>query len=143
MTATVASPSLFRTDRTMPRFAWLPVFSAMGALLLLLGSTANGYGYERDELYFRMLPPAWGYVDQPPLTPLIAHATLALGDEPWGMHVPAILLAVASVAIVALITREVGGEALAQGLAVCGYGTRPRLSQCGRFLTGMLVSVLL
>lgn len=121
MTATVAAPSLLRGDRALPRYAWLPVFSAMGALLLLLGATANAYGYHRDELYFRMLPPAWGYVDQPPLTPLIAHATLALGDQPWAMHVPAILFAVASVGIVALITREVGGGALAQGFAAWGY----------------------
>jgi hypothetical protein len=122
MTATVAAPSLLHRDRALPRFAWLPVFTAMGALLLLLGATADSYGYHRDELYFRMLPPAWGYVDQPPLTPLIAHATLAFGDQPWSLHVPAILFAVASVAIVALIAREVGGGGLAQGLAAWGYG---------------------
>jgi 4-amino-4-deoxy-L-arabinose transferase-like glycosyltransferase len=121
MTATFAAPSLLQRDRVIPRYAWLPVFTAMGALLLLLGATADAYGYERDELYFRMLPPAWGYVDQPPLTPLIAHATLALGDQPWTLHVPAILFAVASVAVVALITREVGGGSLAQGFAAWGY----------------------
>ncbi|MHA7984245.1 ArnT family glycosyltransferase [Rathayibacter sp. CAU 1779] len=121
MTATVAAPSFLHRDRALPGFAWLPVFTAMGTLLLLLGATSNVYGYHRDELYFRMLPPAWGYVDQPPLTPLIAHATLVFGDQPWSLHVPSILFAVASVAIVALIAREVGGGMLAQGLAAWGY----------------------
>lgn len=121
MTATLAVPALSRGDRALPRFAWSPVLLATGAQLLLLGATANAYGYHRDELYFRMLPPAWGYTDQPPLTPLIAHATRVLGDQPWSIHVAAILFAAASVFVVALITREVGGGALAQGLASWGY----------------------
>lgn len=48
------------------------------AVLLVLLATAEGYGWHRDELYFRLLPPAWGYVDQPPLTPLVVH-----GIGPW------------------------------------------------------------
>ncbi|QDZ16021.1 glycosyltransferase family 39 protein [Humibacter ginsenosidimutans] len=121
MSATLVAPPISESERVVPRFAWLPVFTAMGALLLLLGATSNAYGYHRDELYFRILPPAWGYTDQPPLTPLIAHATAIFGDQPWSLHVPAILFAVASVGVVALIAREVGGGGLAQGLAAWGY----------------------
>jgi hypothetical protein len=94
-----------------------PVITAMAALAGLLAATSQLYGYHRDELYFRMLDPAWGYVDQPPLTPLIAHALASIIDEPWFLRVPAILAAVAAVLIAALIAREVGGGRAAQSLA--------------------------
>ena len=94
-----------------------PVIAAMLALAALLAATSNAYGYHRDELYFRMLEPAWGYVDQPPLTPLIARAMASIIDEPWFMRLPAILAAVAAVLVAALIAREVGGGRRAQALA--------------------------
>ena len=59
-------------------------------MLTLVGQR---YGYHRDELYFRMLPPAWGYTDQPLLTPLLARATMLLADEPWALRLPATVFA--------------------------------------------------
>ena len=53
-----------------PPLARWPVVLAMVAMAIVLTATSNGYGYHRDELYFRMLRPAWGYIDEPPLTPL-------------------------------------------------------------------------
>ena len=56
-----------------------------------------------------MLPPAWGYTDQPLLTPLLARATVLLADEPWALRLPAMVFAVLSVVVVvAYLTREVG-----------------------------------
>jgi 4-amino-4-deoxy-L-arabinose transferase-like glycosyltransferase len=105
------------------RFAWAAVGPAAAALLVALAATAGVYGYHRDELYFRLLPPAWGYVDQPPLTPWLARTLSELvADEPWALRIPAIVAAVATVFVVALVAREVGGGALAQGLAAWGYG---------------------
>lgn len=89
----------------------------MLALAALLAATSNAYGYHRDELYFRMLDPAWGYIDQPPLTPLIARTLASIIDEPWFLRLPAILAAVAAVFVAALIAREVGGARRAQALA--------------------------
>ena len=101
----------------LPPLARGPVFGAMAALAVLLGATSQWYGFHRDELYFRMLEPAWGYVDQPPLTPLIARAITSLVDEPWALRIPAIVAAVAAVFVLALIAREAGGGRRAQAVA--------------------------
>src|SRR5690349_1750819 len=102
--------------------AWWPIGSAVVTAVVALLATASRYGYHRDELYFLMLKPAWGYVDQPPLTPLLARGASALfGDTLWGMRVPAVLAVAVATVIVALTTRELGGGALAQGLSAWGY----------------------
>jgi hypothetical protein len=102
----------------MARFATTPVLGAMAALAALLAVVAPQYGYHRDELYFRMIPPDWGYLDQPPLTPLLAGgATELLGDGVVALRIVSLLCAVASLPIIALITREAGGSRFAQGLA--------------------------
>lgn len=102
---------------TRATLARRPVGAAMVALAVVLTATSGGYGYHRDELYFRMLAPAWGYFDQPSLTTLLARSMVAIVDQPWAMRVPATLICVATMLLVALITREVGGGARAQGRA--------------------------
>ncbi len=104
-----------------PDVAWRPVGGALAAVAVLLAATANQYGYHRDELYFRMLDPAWGYVDQPPLTPLLARvATTVLGDSVWALRAPAIVLLLGAVVLAVLTTRELGGGRAAQTL--CAWG---------------------
>lgn len=103
------------------RFAAGPVVSAMAALAVVLALTASAYGYHRDELYFRVLDPAWGYIDQPPLLPLLARGAIAVfGDSVVALRVVSGVFAVASIAVLAHITREVGGNRLAQGLTAWG-----------------------
>jgi 4-amino-4-deoxy-L-arabinose transferase-like glycosyltransferase len=96
---------------TPPPFARNLVLAAAGTVAVVLTAFSRRYGYHRDELYFRMLEPAWGYVDQPPLVPLIARA---LGDHLMVMRAPATLAAAVSVVLVALIVRELGGSTQAQ-----------------------------
>lgn len=91
----------------VPRGVW----ASAGAVAVVLTLLSTRYGYARDELYFAMLPPAWGYVDQPPLVPLIAHV---LAGEPWLLRVPATVCAVGGVLLVALLVRELGGDRRAQ-----------------------------
>lgn len=97
----------------------LPAASAV--LVAVLAGTNARYDYHRDELYFRMLEPAWGYVDQPPLTPLLGQGAIALfGDSVWALRVPSVLCMVGVLWIGALIAREFGGGKGAQ--ALCAWG---------------------
>jgi 4-amino-4-deoxy-L-arabinose transferase-like glycosyltransferase len=95
--------------------------AASAALAAVLAILNGRYDYHRDELYFRMLEPAWGYVDQPPLTPLLGKAAVAvLGDSVWALRFPSILCMVGVLWIAALLTREFGGGKAAQALCVWG-----------------------
>ncbi|MEO3747937.1 glycosyltransferase family 39 protein [Plantactinospora sp. B5E13] len=108
----------------LPPVAWRPVGVVAVAVAALLLATNGGYGYHRDELYFLMLRPAWGYTDQPPLTPALARlADTVFGGTLWGLRLPATLCVVAAVLLVALLARELGGRAAAQTLAAFGAGT--------------------
>jgi 4-amino-4-deoxy-L-arabinose transferase-like glycosyltransferase len=110
----------------LPALARTPVGLVACGLAALLLATSNGYGYHRDELYFRVLGqhPAWGYVDQPPLTPLLGRlATAVFGDHLWALRLPATACTVATAALLALIARELGGGRVAQTLAALGGGS--------------------
>jgi hypothetical protein len=83
---------------------------------LLLSSR---YGYFRDELYYlaagRHLD--WGYVDFAPLTALYARIGLLLGGSLTAIRVIPAVAGAALVALVMAMTRRLGGNLFAQGLA--------------------------
>lgn len=101
----------------------------LGTITLLVHLAFNG-GYDTfsDELYFIVCGqhPAFGYVDQPPLIPLIAatsYAWFGLALLPLRI-VPALAMA-ATVGLACAFTRALGGGRFAQwlcGLAVLGGG---------------------
>ncbi len=80
---------------------------------------AHRFGYYRDELYFIDCAKhlAWGYVDQPPLAPLVTWLTGPLGYPVWGLRFFPGVLAGVTVLFAGAIARELGGRALAQTLA--------------------------
>jgi hypothetical protein len=121
----------------LPAVAWRRLAPPLVVVLVGLTVVSNGYGFDRDELYFAMLKPAWGYVDQPPLTPLLAHALASSYDGgPWLLRVPATLCAVGCVLVTALLARELGGGARAQAWTAWGMTTTSAVLVFGHvFLT--------
>jgi 4-amino-4-deoxy-L-arabinose transferase-like glycosyltransferase len=80
---------------------------------------ANRYDLFRDELYFIVCGqhPAFGYADQPPLVPLLAAGTYALGAQTWLVRLPSALAAAALVWVVVAFVRLLGGRNAAAWLA--------------------------
>jgi len=113
--------------RAAPR--WLlehPGWLLAAVALALHLYASGGYGYFRDELYFIACGerPDWGYVDQPPLVPLIAAAMHGLVPSSLLMLrlIPALSHA-ATIALTAETVRLLGGGRWAQALAaLCVFG---------------------
>jgi hypothetical protein len=122
------------TAQQRPEFSpaptrWIALI-AVAAFGLELAISAR-YGYVRDELYFLAAGHhlAFGYVDQPALTPLLARlGQLATGNTLVGFRVlPALALA-ALVVATAAIARQLGAGRTGQVLAALATAT------CGEFL---------
>ncbi len=118
--------SLGITAPERPPIAWRPV--GLVALIITAGLliSAGGYGYHRDELYFRVLGRhlAWGFVDQPPLTPLLTRISIEIfGDHLWAIRVPSALIVGAAAIVAAYVAREAGGGRGAQVLAALALAT--------------------
>ena len=108
------------TGRVASLFVPWPVLLTAGLMLVGLLALSDAYGFHGDEMYYVVAGqhPAFGYVDQPPLTPLLSAASVALlGVSPTAVRVlPAVEMALV-VLLVASIARGLGGSRRAQVLA--------------------------
>jgi 4-amino-4-deoxy-L-arabinose transferase-like glycosyltransferase len=100
-------------------------------------ATAGRYDAQRNELYFLACGwhPDFGYVDQPPLVPLIAAATQAFGINIWMLRLPATLAAVGLVLLAAGFARLLGGGSRATTFAAIATGIAPGLAGLTSHLT--------
>ncbi len=92
---------------------------------------AHRFGYYRDELYFIDCAKhlAWGYVDQPPLAPIVTWLTGPLGYPVWGLRFFPSLFAGVTVLLGCAIARELGGRAFAQFLTGLTIVARSRIDR--------------
>jgi hypothetical protein len=97
-----------------------PVLLVAGLMVVALLAVSGSYGFHGDEMYFIVAGrhPAFGYVDQPPLTPLLSAASVALfGVSPTAVRLLPALEMGLIVILVALIARDLGGTRRSQVLA--------------------------
>ncbi len=90
------------------------------ALLFVLLATSANYGWHRDEMYFVVAGkhPAWGYPDQPLLTPLIAAASYNLfGGSLVGVRAISALAGAGTVIVVGVLAGDLGGSRRVRGIA--------------------------
>jgi hypothetical protein len=102
------------------RIAWRELSLVSVAVLVLLVAFSGRYGYHRDELYFLVIGghPAWGYADQPPLAPLLAHAMDVLAPGSLvALRLPPAVAAAGCTMLAGLSARELGASRAGQLLA--------------------------
>jgi len=119
------------------------VLGAVTAAVLVAVSAR--YGYHRDELYFVAAGrhPAWGYDDQPPLTPLLAAGIDHLRPGSLvALRLPSALLTGVTVWLTGLVAREMGGSQRGQLLAALLAAMMPFLLVSGHLLTTSVPDVL-
>ena len=143
----IAAPEVQRDWRSH-----LPLVAA--ALTFLVHLFANPhYGYFRDELYFIVCGrhPALGYVDQPPLAPLIAAGTQIFGHSLVLLRAAPAIFAAASVYVTCVLAAELGGGTFAQIFAaltsvlcpvLCAFGMKITTDTVGLWLWPLTVLYL-
>jgi len=95
---------------------------------------AGYYDAQRNELYFLAggWHPDFGYVDQPPLVPLIAAATQVFGISTWMLRLPATIAAVGLVFLAASFARLLGGGTRAAAFATIAAAVAPGITALTR-----------
>jgi Dolichyl-phosphate-mannose-protein mannosyltransferase len=123
-----AGPCWADTFRPAP-WRWIALIAAVAVAVEMAVSAR--YGYHRDELYFLAAGqhPAFGYVDQPPLTPLLARLSAVVSGNSLVILrlIPALGLA-ALIALTAAMSRLLGAGRTGQVLAALATAT------CGEYL---------
>ena len=110
----------------------IPLIAALATFGLHLVGNPH-YGYFRDELYFIICGqhPQWGYVDQPPVAPLLAAGSQMFGHSLVLLRAIPAFFAAAAVYVSCLLAAELGGGAFAEILAALVVFFAPVLMNFG------------
>jgi hypothetical protein len=125
-----------RIKTSLSEYLHLYAVSFFTFILIYLSTFNKSYGYFIDEFYYIACAdnPAFGYVDHPPLAPLV----LTVFQFVFGTSVHAIrfLPALAAAAVVfctGILAKETGGNKFAQLLAACSLAAMPVTIAFGGF----------
>src|ERR1700678_2982077 len=121
--------NIARLDRTA-------TIAALAIFVLHLAANPH-YGFFRDEMYFIIcgFHPAWGYVDQPPVVPLLAAGPQLFGPSLFAVRALCECFAAASVYTTCLLVIELGGGAFAECFAALVAAFTPVLMDFGMNLS--------
>src|ERR1039458_5395889 len=118
-----------------PGRATLLLFGGAAALIIAVHLATNGtLGFHIDELYYLASGrhPAFGYVDFPPIVPLLARLeTGFLGVTPWTLRLLPALVGAVNVILSGAYVRKLGGSLRLQALALLVGLTAPMLPGTG------------
>lgn len=135
------APAPVAAGRRLGATPWIAAAVVVAGLLAL----ADRYGFHRDELYFLIdgHHPAFGYDDQPPMTPLLARAQqAAFGDSPLAVRVWPALVAGAVVVLAAIMCRDLGGGRRAQAVTAVAIAASPGVLLAGHLLSTEVTDLL-
>jgi hypothetical protein len=122
----------------------IPLIAALATFGLHLVGNPH-YGYFRDELYFIICGqhPQWGYVDQPPMAPLLAAGSQMFGHSLVLLRAVPAFFAAAAVYVSCLLAAELGGGAFARILAALVVFFAPVLMNFGMKISPDMVGLWL
>jgi Dolichyl-phosphate-mannose-protein mannosyltransferase len=116
-------------DQKSERLKCIFLFGGAAAVVLAVHLATNGnLGFHTDELYYIDCGrhPALGYVDFPPIVPLLAGLeTHLLGATPWALRTLPTLLGAFMVVLSGAYVRRLGGSLRLQALALLIAVTAP------------------
>src|SRR5579863_5291869 len=108
-----------RSGAGLSRGAIWAAWSVAAVVAVVHFAVATQYGVFRNELYFIICGrhPASGYVDQPPLVPLLAALTQAAGIHLWLLRLPAVVAAALLVPVTVMLAQLLGASTRGAWLA--------------------------
>lgn len=107
--------------------AWRPVLIVLAVTAAVHGAVATRFGWHRDEFYYVICGQhlAWGYPDQPPLTPVLARFAADLPGGVLRLRILAIAAELGAILLTAMLAAEFGGRARAQTIAAAATAACP------------------
>lgn len=122
-----------------------PESAVAAVLFVVLVATSGHYGWHRDELYFVVAGqhPAWGYPDQPLLTPFVVAALNALGGGSLTVvRLASALAGAGTVLVVGAMAGQLGGTARARLIGSLSWAVGAVSLVTGHFIDTTTFDVL-